>query len=140
MLENKLIPADKKVREQLGLEKGAQVLYISRVRTANGEPVAIEKNYFPLKYSFLLEKRFDDNSLFECLRDEAKVKVAVSEKRIELCRATTSEAKLLKISRGAPLLFIKSVAYTQEREPLYAGVQVFNGETCSFHVRESLDV
>ena len=112
MLENKLIPADKKVREQLGLEKGAQVLYISRVRTANGEPVAIEKNYFPLKYSFLLEKRFDDNSLFECLRDEAKVKVAVSEKRIELYRATTSEAKLLKISRGAPLLFIKSVAYT----------------------------
>lgn len=140
MLESKLIPADKKVREQLGLEKGAQVLYISRVRTANGEPVAIEKNYFPLKYSFLLEKRFDDNSLFECLRDEAKVKVAVSEKRIELCRATTSEAKLLKISRGAPLLFIKSVAYTQEREPLYAGVQVFNGETCSFYVRESLDV
>lgn len=140
MLENKLIPADEKVREQLGLEKGAQVLYISRVRTANGEPVAIEKNYFPLKYSFLLEKRFDDNSLFECLRDEAKVKVAVSEKRIELCRATTSEAKLLKISRGAPLLFIKSVAYTQEREPLYAGVQVFNGETCSFYVRESLDV
>ncbi len=140
MLENKLIPADEKVREQLGLEKGAQVLYISRVRTANGEPVAIEKNYFPLKYSFLLEKRFDDNSLFECLRDEAKVKVAVSEKRIELCRATTSEAKLLKISRGTPLLFIKSVAYTQEREPLYAGVQVFNGETCSFYVRESLDV
>lgn len=140
MLENKLIPADEKVREQLGLEKDAQVLYISRVRTANGEPVAIEKNYFPLKYSFLLEKRFDDNSLFECLRDEAKVKVAVSEKRIELCRATVSEAKLLKISRGAPLLFIKSVAYTQEREPLYAGVQVFNGETCSFYVRESLDV
>mgnify|MGYP004468415247 FL=1 len=112
MLENKLIPADEKVREQLGLEKGAQVLYLSRVRNANGEPVAIEKNYFPLKYSFLLEKRFDDNSLFECLRDEAKVKVAVSEKRIELYRATTSEAKLLKISRGAPLLFIKSVAYT----------------------------
>lgn len=46
MLENKLIPADEKVREQLGLEKGAQVLYISRVRTANGEPVAIEKNIF----------------------------------------------------------------------------------------------
>ena len=68
------------------------------------------------------------------------MKVGVYEKRIELCRATTIEEKLLKISRGTPLLFIKSVAYTQEREPLYAGVQVFNGETCSFYVRESLDV
>ena len=50
-----------------------------------GEPVAIEKNYFPVKYSFLLEKQFNDNSLFECLQEEAKVRVASSEKRIELC-------------------------------------------------------
>lgn len=114
MLENKLIPTDEKVIEQLGLEKGAQVLYISRVRTANGEPVAIEKNYFPLKYSFLLEKRFDDNSLFECLRDEAKVKVAVSEKRIELCRATTSEAAK-DFQRGTASVYKKCGIYAGKR-------------------------
>ncbi|MDY5482655.1 MAG: phosphonate metabolism transcriptional regulator PhnF [Clostridium sp.] len=139
MLENKLIPADEKIRKQLNLEEGAYVIYISRLRTADGEPVAIEKNYFPVKYSFLLEKRFDDNSLFECLQAEAKVRVAASEKRIELCRATAAEAKLMKISKGTPLLYIKSVTYTNDREPLYAGVQLFNGETCSFYVCESVD-
>lgn len=46
--------------------------------------------------------------------------------------ATAEEAKLMKVKKGTPLLYIKSVAYTYDREPLYAGVQLFNGETCSF--------
>ena len=72
MLENKLVLADDKIQKQLNLEPGSYVVYISRLRTADGEPVAIEKNYFPVKYSFLLEKQFNDNSLFECLQEEAK--------------------------------------------------------------------
>lgn len=128
-----------KLQKQLNLEPGSYVVYISRLRTADGEPVAIEKNYFPVKYSFLLEKQFNDNSLFECLQEEAKVRVASSEKRIELCRATAEEAKLMKVKKGTPLLYIKSVTYTYDREPLYAGVQLFNGETCSFYVCESIE-
>lgn len=139
MLENKLVLADDKIQKQLNLEPGSYVVYISRLRTADGEPVAIEKNYFPVKYSFLLEKQFNDNSLFECLQEEAKVRVASSEKRIELCRATAEEAKLMKVKKGTPLLYIKSVTYTYDREPLYAGVQLFNGETCSFYVCESIE-
>ena len=136
---SKLVHADEKIRKQLNLEPGAYVIYISRLRTADGEPVTIERNYFPVKYSFLLEKKFDDNSLFECLQEEAKVRVITSEKQIELCRATAAEAKLMKVKKGAPLLYIKSVAYTYDREPLYAGAQVFNGEVCSLYVCESVE-
>ena len=85
------------------------------------------------------QEQFNDNSLFECLQEEAKVRVASSEKRIELCRATAEEAKLMKVKKGTPLLYIKSVTYTYDREPLYAGVQLFNGETCSFYVCESIE-
>ena len=116
MLENKLVLADDKIQKQLNLEPGSYVVYISRLRTADGEPVAIE-----------------------CLQEEAKVRVASSEKRIELCRATAEEAKLMKVKKGTPLLYIKSVTYTYDREPLYAGVQLFNGETCSFYVCESIE-
>ena len=37
--------------------------------------------------------------------------------------ATAAEAKLMKVKKGAPLLYIKSVAYTYDREPLYAGAR-----------------
>lgn len=137
MLENKLITADEKTGKLLGIEKGSQVVYISRVRYADNEPVAIENNYFPVKYAFLLEETFDDNSLFEFMKDRARVMVAVSEKWIELCKATAKEAELLKLTKGTSLLYIKSVAYTREREPIYVGTQIFNGDRCSFYVCES---
>ena len=137
MLENKLVTVDEKTRRLLGLEKGSQVVFISRVRYADNEPVAIENNYFPVKYAFLLEEVFDDNSLFEFMKEKAKVMVAVSEKWIELCKATAKEAELLKLKKGTSLLYIKSVAYTREREPIYVGTQIFNGDRCSFYVCES---
>lgn len=70
MLENRLIPADRKIAESLGVEAGSSVIYISRLRYADQEPVQIEKSYFPLKYAFLLEAKFDDNSLFDYLREK----------------------------------------------------------------------
>ena len=121
----------------LNVEKGSQVIYISRVRYADGMPMAIERNYFPLKYAFLLEERFDDNSLFTFLKEHSHTAVAISEKWIELCKATAAEAELLQMAKGTSMLFIKSVAYTAEKEPIYVGHQVFNGEKCSFYVCES---
>ena len=55
MLENCLASPDDKTRKLLGLEKDIQVISISRLRYADGQPVAIEKNYFPTKYAFLLD-------------------------------------------------------------------------------------
>ena len=106
----------------------------------DNEPVAIENNYFPLKYAFLLGETFDSNSLFEFMKDKAGVMVAVSEKWIELCKATTREAELLQLNKGTSLLYIKSVAYTQEKEPIYVGTQIFNGDRCSFYVCESTGI
>ena len=140
MLENKLVPADEKTAESLKIPAGSQVIFISRLRFAGREPVAIEHSYYPLQYASLLGKRFDDNSLFEYLKHAENVSVASSEKRIELCRATAKEAELLEISKGAPLLYIKSVTCTKEREPIYAGTQVINGEIFSFYVFESTGV
>ena len=52
MLENKLVHADEKIRKQLNLEPEHTWIYTSWLRTADGEPVTIERNYFPVKYSF----------------------------------------------------------------------------------------
>lgn len=84
MPENKLVLADDKIQKQLNLEPGSYVVYISRLRTADGGTVAIEKNYFPVKYSFLLKRKRMIIRLSACRKKY--VRVASSEKRIELCR------------------------------------------------------
>ena len=95
------------------------------------------KGYKAYQFIRELDETFDNNSLFSFLHEKAKVTVSASEKWIGLCRTTASEAKLLGVSKGSPLLFIKSVTYTQDNEPLYVGVQIFNGENCSFYIYQS---
>ncbi|MBC8588235.1 GntR family transcriptional regulator [Paratissierella segnis] len=140
MLENKLVISNEKIAKQLRIERNDHVVYISRVRYADGDPVVIEKNYFPLEYAFLLGEKFDNNSLFEFIKDKNKTEVAISEKRIEICRATAEEAEILNIRKGDSLLYIKSVAYTRDNEPIYAGTQIINGERFSLYVYEATGV
>lgn len=140
MLENKLLVPDDKTAEKLGQEKGSQAVFISRLRFADDEPVAIESNYFPIEYAFLLNEVFDNNSLFTCLKEHKQTAVTRSEKRIEICHATPKEAALLKVSKGAPLLYIRSVAYSSDNQPIYAGKQLINGERFSFYVCESTEL
>lgn len=137
MLENCLIQADAKVAARLGIQEGSQVVCISRLRFADGEPVAVEKNYFPVKFAFLLDYSFDDNSLIDFLREKSGIEISGSEKLIELCKATEEEAKLLDVEKGENLLFVKSTAFDSNDEPLYAGVQIINGENFSLYVYES---
>lgn len=137
VLENRLIMADKKVADRLGIEPGSNVVYISRLRLADGEPVQVEKSYFPLKYAFLLEEDLNNGSMFECLKEKAGAKVASSEKMIELCRATAEEAALMDVKKGDYLLFVKSTAYDENGEPMYAGIQLINGARFSLYVYES---
>lgn len=140
MLRNERVILTEKVARSLGLEKGAEGIFISRVRFADDEPVAIEKSYFPIRYDFLLEEVFDDESLFECLKRRAQVKVARADKRIELCRVTAEEGALLHVPEKTPMLFIKSTAYNQLGEPLYVGSQVLNGDQFSLEVTQYADV
>lgn len=137
VLENRLIMADKKVADRLGIEPGSNVVYISRLRLADGEPVQVEKSYFPLKYAFLLEEDLNNGSMFECLKEKAGAKVASSEKMIELCRSTAEEAALMDVKKGDYLLFVKSTAYDENGEPMYAGIQLINGDRFSLYVYES---
>jgi len=137
MLENRLVKADPKTAARLGVEPGSNVIYISRLRYADQEPVQIERSFFPLKYAFLLDAKFDDNSLFDFLREKSGTWVASSEKTIELCRATAEEAKLLEVAEKDYLLFVRSTAYDSDGEPIYAGVQIINGDRFTLYVYES---
>lgn len=134
MLENALITADDKLAEKMGLKSRERVIYIKRVRFADGEPVAIEENYFPLHYAKLLEQQFDDNSLYEYLEREYHIKIAYTRKKIEICRANKQEAECLNVLKNEPLLLITSMAYTEEGELCYRGKQLIDGERFALYV------
>ena len=85
-------------------------------------------SFLELTDTFVLEEVFDDDSLFECLRNRAQAVVTRSDKEIELCHATQTEGELLRVPQNSPLILVKSTAYLPTGEPLYVGTQVMNGE------------
>lgn len=135
-LENNLIYPDEKIFNKLRISEKEQVVYISRLRYADNEPVVIEKNYFPSKFISLLTTDLNDNSLFQIIKEKLNIEVSSSIKKIELCKASKEEAELLKIKKNSPLIFIKSIAYDMNDEPMYIGVQIINGERFSFYIQE----
>ena len=139
MIENRLVVPEAEIEENLGQQKGMQAVLISRVRYADYEPVAIESTWFPLRYAFLLDETFDNNSLFDSLK-KREVAVVHSTKKIEICRASARDAALLNMSRGDPLLYIRSVALSGDGQPIYAGRQMINGERFSLQINENTEL
>lgn len=137
MTQNCIVQASERVATSLKVPVESDVVYIERLRFADDEPVQIERSYFTTRYKFLLDAKFDDNSLFDFLRAQKGVWVTSSEKTVEICRATAQEAAQLEVKKGTPLLFVRSVAYDNNDEPLYVGIQIINGERFSLHVYET---
>lgn len=94
MIENRLVVPEAEIEENLGQQKGMQAVLISRVRYADYEPVAIESTWFPLRYAFLLDETFDNNSLFDSLK---KREVAV----VHSNTITQKDTKLVYVQDAA---------------------------------------
>lgn len=134
LLECKLIDPDKKILQKLERPEGEQVLFISRLRYMNGEPMSIETNHFPISYSYLINENLDGNSLFDILKERSGTEVTISRRTLEICRATPQEARHLSVSRGSPLILIRSIAYSPKNQPVFVGSQLINGERYQFIV------
>ncbi len=113
-------------------------VFLSRLRTADGIPVAIENNYFSPAYSYLLNEDLNDKSLLACLKERSGVIVSRSDKEIGLCLANENEARYLHVPKDAPLIMIRSTAYTQTGEPLYVGTQIMNGQRFKLRIRQGM--
>ena len=121
----------------MNVEKGSQVIYISRVRYARMNVCRwrLGVTIFRFKYAFLLEERFDDNSLFTFLKEHSHTAVAISEKWVELCKGDSSRkqsfARWRKELRWA---FIKSVWHIRLKEPIYVGIRCLMEKNAHFYV------
>ncbi len=134
MMENRLVHADEKMAEKLHIKPNEKVISIVRVRLADGEPVAIERNYFTIKYAVLINEVFDNNSLFEFLKEKMDVTVSYSERSVDIHCANKTEAGLLKTNEKAPMLHIESVAYDSMKEPVYVGEQIINSDKFTLYL------
>jgi GntR family transcriptional regulator len=106
------------IQERLGLRPGEDVVEISRVRTADDEPITINSSFIPLRYlegkdlSVLDRKQ----SLYKVLEEDCNLEIHSTEDTIQALRAGRAQAEILHIGVGDPLLYIERLAYLKNGE------------------------
>lgn len=104
-------PTDKDIT-LMGLKPDEKIIVVDRIRYADSKPVLLESNKFPDLFSFLFGENLNDSSLFDILRDKYSITFDHSTKVIDITFASSTEAKMLGITKGYPLLRINSKIQT----------------------------
>lgn len=131
VISAQVVHAEDDVRESLMLP-GDEVVEIIRLRLADGNPVMLETNRFPMKYAALLSEDLT-GSLYHLLSKQG-VEAASGVHEISLCYATAQQAKLLDVEVGAALLQLNQVIFDQHGAPLHTSHQVIRGDRFTFRI------
>ncbi len=101
------VPATDAVAEALDLRPGDPVVVIERLRTADGEPMAIERAHLPgALVPGLLEQSLQGRSLYAVLQEQYGLVLDHGDQTIEAVAASAEDAELLHVPRGHPVLLL----------------------------------
>ena len=125
VIESKIISVTKDKMDFLKLKEGDNIIYVKRLRSADGIPVILEELFFPEK----LFKNFDiskleDISLFELLLEDLKLREypnGISE--IEAVNAGTELCNELRINTGDAVLKMTTYWSDSDDHPIYIGCE-----------------
>ena len=122
------------VAAALGLDPAQKVYLISRVRCADEIPMAVEKVCMPFGRFAGIETQDLSQSLYAMLRQRYGCEPAKASQSIQAGLANSSDAKLLQIKVGAPVLRITRTAFDSNNVPFEYTESVYRGDKYVFNV------
>lgn len=127
-LSRQVVPAGRHIGRELGLGPEEPVHVIERLRTADGVPMAIERNHFPAELTpGLIDEPLHDRSLFAVLQQRYGIVYDDGEQTIEAGIADASDAELLQVPMGSAVLLYSRRALAAGRPVDYA-VATYRGD------------
>ena len=136
LLGRELTEAWTEEREFLGLEEGARLIHVRRLRTVDGIPIMLENNFFPAEgFGFLLDEDLEDVSIFDVVEQRTGRRPNGDDAcTLEIVRATSELSAPLGVPRGEPL-FYEHIDFTdQDGAPMMIGKQYIVGSLYVFNI------
>jgi GntR family transcriptional regulator len=135
VLHQEVGPASEKVARFLEIKPDDQVIDILRLRSINEEPIQLVTTYIPYEICpGLAQVDLTNLSLYEYLEKECGIFIAKGRRYIEAVLATDTEAELLGIGRGAPLLMLDSISFSESERPIEYYHALHRGDRSRFEV------
>jgi GntR family transcriptional regulator len=133
VLSLEAVPASDRVAHALGLEDGTDVLAIERLRYADGQPLAIMRNWLPLGLVDLEAAQLEGTGLYQLMRS-AGITLHLASQTIGARGASAPEAKLLQAAKGEPLLTMERTTYNENGQPVELGNHIYRASLYSFEI------
>jgi GntR family transcriptional regulator len=129
VLRFELMPAPPAVTRALQLGAGEKVVFLKRLRLANGSPMGLETAHLPGRlFPGILEETFEDRSLYELLREKYGVVPTRANQQWQAMECSDSDARLLGVRKGRPVLSIVRTTFDQTGRPFEQAECIFRGD------------
>jgi DNA-binding GntR family transcriptional regulator len=133
VLSLETIPASDRVAHALGLEDGVEVLAMERLRYADGQPLAVMRNWLPVGLVELDAERLERAGLYQLMR-AAGINLHLASQTIGARAASGAEARLLQAAKGEPLLTMERTTYNEHGLPVELGDHLYRASLYSFEI------
>jgi DNA-binding GntR family transcriptional regulator len=117
----------------IGADASTPLVYVERLRLADGRPLAVMHNWLPPTYADVSKDQLVGDGLYRILRSRG-VQPQVAKQRITARSASQREARLLKIRRGQPLIAMQRTAYDADGQAIEFGDHVYRADGYALEV------
>jgi DNA-binding GntR family transcriptional regulator len=107
------------------------VLRLERLRRADGEPLALMRNWLPPELLETDPATLAERGLYALLRAEG-VRLKVAHQTISALPATPEQGRLLGEEAGVPLLATTRITYDDHGQPVEYGSHLFRASRYAF--------
>jgi GntR family transcriptional regulator len=122
---------------RLELPIGARVIRIHRVRTADGEPMAVEEAFLPAdRFAGLDQADLEHGSLFDLLEEQWGAQLATGEQRVVAIAFDATQARLLGVQAGEPGLLFDTTGRDSEGLPVYTASTWYRGDRYEIRLQQ----
>lgn len=124
----RLVPSTA-VAARLEIPTSQLVYLIERLRTVNGQPVALHQSFLPINLApDLLQSDLEQQSLYAVLASQYDLTVGHAQETLESALATDYEAVVLGIQAGGPMLLLNIRLSATDGRPLEVVKVAFRGD------------
>jgi GntR family transcriptional regulator len=129
VLEKRIVAASTILASALALRVGQPLVFLRRLRLADGEPMAVQNTFLPsLKFPGLCDHDLDTRSLYEILSGVYHVRLTRADSAAGAELASDEDAALLNLVQPAPLLVTEQITYTDDGRPIEFVRSVYRGD------------
>lgn len=122
MLAATLTKADQATATALGIARGEQLLKIDTLRLIDGVSIGLSANLFPMPRFRDVDRLIEEHgSVSRALNAYGVSEIFHGQTRITASAAARSDATLLGVARGSPMLVVHTLNIDRHGKPIYTG-------------------